>query len=161
MMIRKQQTIDSTVIRGAAKPVRNFVAPAETTAIVRKQRRPLPDKTRHERLIKITPHATQHIEVKTSAVDQAKAFEIRTRSLAIVIGLGMVVLSTYRGWIELFSVGAIVVFGVTFAGVWLVAYSLDIIVSPGFVTLFEAIAKWAIFGYEVIQTWRYRSREND
>lgn len=160
-MGRKQQTIDSTATRGAAKSVKNFVAPAETTAIVPKPRRPLPDQTRHERTIRVTPHATQHIEVKTSAVDQAKAFEIRTRSLAIVTGLGMVVLSTYRGWIELFSVGAIVVFGVTFAGVWLVAYSLDIIVSPGFVTLFEAAAKWLIFGYEVVQTWRYRNRENN
>ena len=84
----------------------------------------------------------------TSHVDRAKGFTIVSIPLAMGVGLGGLLLAAGLFSVPLFSMGALLVFFLTFLGVWLVAFLWHESASPDGVTLWQVLLHYRLLRYE-------------
>lgn len=106
-------------------------------------------------VLDVAPTATQHIEMRTSAVDRAKGFLISNLPLFAAFALVVVLAAINLHGSPLLSWFSFNVFWTTFTGAWLVSYVVTLVVSAEGVALFEAIMKWRIISREQRERWRY------
>lgn len=115
----------------------------------------MPAQTGHHLTLDLTPNATQHVELRTSAVDRAKGHALSTSILGIVLGvLAVLGLWALRGEPYL-SFWLFIVFWLTFAAVWAGSWFWAQLVSPEGVSLFEAWRKWNVVEREQSERWQY------
>ena len=104
--------------------------------------------------IDTTPSATQHVELRTNAIDRALGFMIATSPLAAgfgVVVLGVVVLGF---GVPILSLPALVILFSVFAVVWTVAYLYTLSISAEGVSMYEAQSKWDIIRTEQAMRWQ-------
>lgn len=154
-------TYEEQIAMGLIRKKDPFVAPAKTGEILPPVRRvePVPG---HQAQVNynVTPTATQHILVKTSATDRAQAFNISIKSLSTVVGGAAVLVAIWWGDIPLLSLPAVVVFVLTFAICWVIGYRQSLLHSAEGVSLFEARNKWKVIQYDVKKRWQAYDREH-
>jgi len=93
-------------------------------------------------------------------VDRAWAFNIRTASLAIVIGLAMWIIGGgVIAHFPLFSLAAIAFLVIGFVAVWLVAFLVDARHSPAGLALYNSREYWRFLKRE--QDERHRRMEDE
>ena len=133
----------------------NLVKPVETTAIARRPRLEVlpPAETTHR--LDVPMQATQHIEMKTSAVDRSKGFLIANLPLFGAFALGVWLLSGLVTTTPLFSFLGLCILWSSFVLAWLASYWYTLRVSAEGIAMFEAKSKWRIIEKEHDRRWQH------
>lgn len=103
--------------------------------------------------INAAPLATQHVEVKTSAVDRAKGFLIASVPLYLTFAAAVVAVVVFGFSVPLASLATLTIFFLSFTAAWVVGYCYTLQTSAEGVALYEAKQKWATIRDE--QRWRW------
>lgn len=133
----------------------NIVKPAEITAVAKRgpaQVLPVQD-TRHT--IDVPLAATQHIEMKTSAVDRSKGFLIANVPLFGAFALGVWLLSGLLTTMPLFSFAGLVIMWSSFVLAWLASYFYTLHTSAEGTAHWEARQKWSVIKEEQRRRWAH------
>lgn len=138
---------------------KNFVPalPATTAAIAK---RPLPPQVAHEQNITLDVplQSTQQIVMKTTAVDRAQGFAIKTQQLGLIIGFAVTVASIAFVNVPVFSFWSLAIYVLTYAAVWLYAYYLDLKHSPEGIARNESDRKWGVIERHQERMWDHYDR---
>ena len=138
-----------------ARPA-NFVP-----AIHEEPRRELPAYApRHEIMhtIDLPLSATQHIEMKTSAVDRAKGYLIASTPLYAAFGVGAVLVGVLFFHVPFWSFWAFSIFWLSFVLAWLWGYRETLIRSAEGIAHYEAKRKWDVVSEEQRRRWEHYDR---
>ena len=112
---------------------------------------PIDAEIRHT--IDVAPTATQHIEVKTSAVDRAKGFLLASIPLYAAFATAVVALCVLGFGLPWLSLLMLIVFLLAFVAVWFLGYTYTLQVSAEGVSLYEATEKWDVIKLEQRKRW--------
>ncbi|HMR01778.1 MAG TPA: hypothetical protein PKA43_00240 [Candidatus Competibacter phosphatis] len=148
-------TIEQQRAEGLTRQTTNFVPAVQR----RRDAPPMPVNSQVAHVIDVAPTATQHIEMKTSAVDRAKGFLIASVPLYAAFALAVVAV-VVLGWnVPLWSFPTLIIFWLSFVAAWVVGYAYTLSVSAEGVSLWEAKAKWRILEREQEYRWRHYERQ--
>lgn len=137
----------------------NFVAPLEVTAVAKcgpAQLLPVQD-TSHT--LDVPMQATQHIEMKTSAVDRSKGFLIASVPLFGAFAVGVWLLSGLVTATPLLSFLGLCILWSSFVLAWLASYAYTLHMSAEGVSMYEAKSKWNVIREEQRRRWEYYERQ--
>lgn len=148
-------TLDEQEGMGLRRPVQRFV-PAGP---VRQEAPPMPINSNVALTIDAPPSATQHVEMKTSAVDRALGFLIASVPLYGGFALLVLLVCIFFAGVPLFSLPALVIFWLSFVAAWIIGYAYTLSVSAEGVSYFEARAKWRIISEEHRLRWRFYAKQ--
>lgn len=139
----------------------NFVAPAEITATAKRgPAQVLPvQETAHT--LNVPLAATQHIEMKTSAVDRSKGFLIANVPLFGAFALLMWLLSGVFALAPWFSLTALLIFWLSFVLAWLASYVYTLRVSAEGIAMYESKQKWNVIKEEQRRRWEHYNQLKD
>jgi hypothetical protein len=87
-------------------------------------------------------------ELRTSAVDRAKGFNISTAGLAAMVGVGGVLLAVVGWQMPLFSLTALTTFFTLAMGVWLIAWAWYNLASPDGVGVLSVLLQYRLLRHE-------------
>lgn len=104
----------------------------------------------------VTPNATSHIEMKTSAQDRAIGFLIASMPRTFAFSLAVTLASIVLGGVTL-AASLVILFG-TFSIVELASYIYTLAVSAEGTAHYEARQKWAVIRREQAERWRHYNR---
>lgn len=137
---------------------RNFVPamPSRQSAPVA-----MPINSQVAHVIDAAPVATQHIEMKTSAVDRSKGFLIANVPLFGAFALLMWLLSGVFALAPWFSLTALLIFWLSFVLAWLASYVYTLRVSAEGVAFYESKMKWKVIMREQDRRWGYYEQFKD
>jgi len=155
MTDNKTVTIEEQRAQGLLRRNYTAAAPAEVTTVAKRgaaQLLPVQD-TRHT--IDVPLAATQHIEMKTSAVDRSKGFLIANVPLFGAFAVGVWLLSGLVGSYPLFSFAGLVVMWSSFVLAWLLSYAYTLHTSAEGTAHYEARQKWAVIREEQRRRWEH------
>ena len=115
---------------------------------------------RHEvaHIIDVPMNATQHIELRTSAVDRAKGFLIASVPLYAAFALAVLLLSVLFANVPFWSFWGLAIFWLSFVLAWLWGYRETLRKSAEGIALFEAEEKWSIIREEQRRRWEHYDR---
>lgn len=150
-------TREQQIKMGLIQPAERFVPalPAKQGEIL------LPAQRRHEQTLDVTPTATQHIEMKTSAKDRSLGFLIAGLPLYSAFSLA-VVLACVSFWsIPFLSFGAFLIYWLTFVAAWGSGYVTTLLISAEGIAFFEAWQKWRILAREQQFMWQHYTRKEE
>ena len=102
--------------------------------------------------------ATQHVEMRTSAVDRSKGFLLASVPLYGAFALGVVLMMVLFTGYPFFSFWAFSVFWLSFVLAWAWGYRETLMKSAEGVAFFEAKAKWRIIEREQDRRWEHYER---
>jgi hypothetical protein len=108
--------------------------------------------------IDAAPVATQHVEMKTSAVDRSLGFLIASVPLYAGFALLVLLVSIFFGGVPFLSLPALVIFWLSFVAAWVVGYCYTLSVSAEGVSHYEARNKWAVIREEQRRRWEHYER---
>jgi hypothetical protein len=92
--------------------------------------------------IHIPQQSTMTVDVRTSYRDRAEGFVIETHRFGLVVG-GLAALVAVVGWgYPILTIGTLLIFGLWYGLVWLVAWLFHRIISPEGLALFNAVMMW-------------------
>lgn len=128
----------------------NFVP----VAMQREQATPAPINAEVVHTINATPSATQHIELRTSAVDRALGFAIATSPLAAGFAVVVVGICVLGFGVPLLSLPTLIITFTVFAIVWTIAYLYTLSISAEGVSMFEAQERWGVIKTEQQLRWQ-------
>jgi hypothetical protein len=131
-------------------------------ALHEEQRRELPAYApRHEvtHNINLPLSATQHIEMRTSAVDRAKGFLIGTVPLYGAFAFGVTVAAVWLTGEPLLSFWAFMVFWLSFVLAWIWGYRETLVRSAEGIAHYEAKRKWDVVAEEQRRRWEHYDRQ--
>lgn len=136
---------------------KNFV-PALPNAPVAKRIAPaLPEQSMNYAL-DVPLQSTQQIIMKTTAVDRAQGFAIKTQQLGLIIGFAVTVASIAFADVPVFSFWSLTIYVLTYAAVWLYAYYLDLKHSPEGIARNESDRKWGVIERHQERMWDHYDR---
>ena len=140
----------------------NFVgAGQQTTALAKRPRMEVlpPADTRHT--IDVPMQATQHVEMKTSAVDRSLGFLIASVPLYGGFALLVLLVSIFFAGVPFLSLSALVIFWLSFVAAWVLGYAYTLSVSAEGVSHYEARQKWDVIKTEQRRRWEHYERLTD
>lgn len=108
--------------------------------------------------IDAAPHATQHVEMRTSAVDRAKGHLIAMVPLYATVASAVVAVCVLGFGLPWLAVPTITIFVVVFAAAWVVTWLAQLRISPEGVNYMEADRKWGIIEREHAKRWEHWER---
>lgn len=126
----------------------------QTTALARVPRAEVMPQTPVH--FEVTPTATSHIEMKTSAQDRAIGFLIASMPRTFAFSLAVTIASIVLGGVTL-AASLVILFG-TFSIVELASYIYTLAVSAEGTAHYEARQKWAVIRREQAERWRHYNR---
>jgi hypothetical protein len=148
-------TIEQQRAEGLTRTTTHFVPAAPA----RRDAPPMPVNSQVAHVIDAQPTATQHIEMRTSAVDRAKGFLIASVPLYAAFALAVVAVVVVGWRVPVFSLATVIIFWLSFVAAWIVGYAYTLSVSAEGVSLFEARSKWRILEREQQYRWRHYERQ--
>jgi hypothetical protein len=105
--------------------------------------------------LNVPMQSTQHIEMKTSAVDRSKGFLIANVPLFGAFAVGVWLLSGWVASYPLFSFMGLIILWSSFVLAWLASYWYTLRVSAEGIAMFEARAKWDVVKREQQYRWNH------
>jgi hypothetical protein len=108
--------------------------------------------------IDVTPTATTHIDVRTSEVDRAKGFLLRSVPLYAAFALLVLLVTVFFSGVPFLSLSALTIFWLSFVAAWLLAYCYDLSRSPSGIAHMEATRKWDLIEREHDRRWQHYER---
>lgn len=142
--------------QGLLRQQRGFVPAAP---LARRDAPPMPLNSQVAHVIDAAPVATQHVEMRTSAVDRSLGFLIASVPLYAGFALLVLLVSIFFGGVPLLSLPALVIFWLSFVAAWLVGYTYTLSVSAEGVSHFEARSKWRLLEREQQYRWQHYERQ--
>lgn len=136
----------------------NFVAPAEITTVAKRGPAQLLPVQETSHTLDVPMQATQHIEMKTSAVDRSKGFLIANVPLFGAFAVGVWLLSGLVTSTPLLSFLGLCILWSSFVLAWLASYAYTLHMSVEGVSMWEARAKWRVIAEEQRRRWEYYER---
>jgi len=138
---------------------KNFVAalPMQATAVAKRMPPPAPSQEMNY-TIDVPLQSTQQIVMKTTAVDRAQGFAIKTQQLGLIIGFAVTVASVAFVDVPVFSFWSLTIYVLTYAAVWLYAYYLDLKHSPEGIARNESDRKWGVIERHQDRMWDHYDR---
>lgn len=130
-------------------------------ALYEEPRRELPSYApKHEVMhtIDVPVNATQHIEMRTSAVDRSKGFLIGTVPLYGAFALGVLFMAVQFANVPLWSFSGLMIFWLSFVLAWLWGYRETLIRSAEGIAHYEAKRKWDVVAEEQRRRWEHYDR---
>ena len=106
-------------------------------------------------VIDVAPVATQHVEMKTSAVDRAQGFLIASVPLYAGFATAVAGVCVFGFAVPIFSMATFIIFWLSFVAAWVVGYAYTLQISPEGVSLFEAKEKWGVIRREQEYRWNH------
>ncbi|MEZ4864141.1 MAG: hypothetical protein R3C14_22705 [Caldilineaceae bacterium] len=125
----------------------------------RQEHRPLPIHADVSHTLDVAPTSTQHVEVRTSAVDRGKGFLLVTIPLNFAFGVLASVLVAVGAGVPFVSIPTLLVGFIVFVLGWFLAYRDTLQHSAEGVALFEARSKWDIIKAEHDRRWDHYERQ--
>ena len=119
---------------------------------------PMPVDAQIVHTIDAAPLATQHVEMRTSAVDRAKGFLIASVPLYVAFATAVVAVVAIGWSVPVWSLATFVIFWLSFVAAWVVGYTYTLSVSAEGVSLFEAKSKWDVIKREQSKRWEHYER---
>lgn len=147
-------TLEEQEAQGYRRPQQKFV-PAGP---VRRDLPAMPINANIVHTIDAAPVATQHVEMKTSAVDRSLGFLIASVPLYGGFALVVVLVSVFFGGVPFLSLPALVIFWLSFVAAWVVGYTYTLSVSAEGVSHYEARQKWDVIKEEQRRRWEHYER---
>lgn len=154
-MVTRTYNDDGSPPNTMIAPRKNFVAPD----VSRETSKPiiLPvQETAHT--LNVPMQATQHIEMRTNAVDRSKGFLIANVPLFGALALGVWLLSGLLTTTPLFSFLGLCILWSSFVLAWLISYWYTLRVSAEGIAMYEAEAKWGVIREEQRRRWEHYDR---
>lgn len=111
-----------------------------------------------QHVIDVPLSATQHIEMKTSAVDRALGFLIANVPLFAAFAVGVVLVSYVGFNVPFLSIPALVIFWLSFVAAWLISYGYTLSLSAEGVAHYEARQKWQVIKREQKERWNHYNK---
>lgn len=136
----------------------NFVA-AEITAVAKRGPAQMLTVQDTSHTLDVPMQSTQHIEMKTSAVDRAKGYLIATLPLLAAFALGVWLLAGLVTATPLFSFLGLCILWSSFVLAWVASYWFTLHVSAEGVSMYEARSKWGILREEQRRRWEYYEKQ--
>lgn len=125
-----------------------------TPALARRDPPPAPISAEIVHTINTTPSATQHVELRTSAVDRALGFAIATSPLAAGFAVVVVGICAVGFGVPLLSLPTLIITFTVFATVWTMAYLYTLHISAEGVSMYEAQQRWGVIRDEQRFRWQ-------
>ena len=144
-------TLEEQEEAGYRRPIQKFV-PAGP---VRRDLPAMPINASVNHTIDAAPVATQHVEMKTSAVDRALGFLIASVPLYGGFALLVLLVSVFFAGVPFLSLPALVIFWLSFVAAWVVGYCYTLSVSAEGVSHYEARQKWDVIKEEQRRRWAH------
>jgi hypothetical protein len=119
---------------------------------------PMPINSQVAHVIDAAPVATQHVEMRTSAVDRAKGFLLASVPLYASFATGVVAVCILGFAVPMWSFPTLVIFWLSFVAAWVVGYAYTLSVSAEGVAHYEARQKWDILKEEQRRRWAHYER---
>lgn len=132
----------------AHQPRQNFVPALPARQVERR-----PDANTYT--IDVPLASTQHIEMRTNAVDRAKGFLLSNIPLVAAFALGVSILRVTATGAPFWTMATLAWFWAVFVLAWLISYCVTLLLSAEGVAFFEAYSKWRLLGREQENIWRY------
>lgn len=153
------RTVTSAEQLGAGMIKRSNYVAAEITAVAKRgPAQVLPvQETAHT--LDVPLQSTQHIEMKTSAVDRSKGFLIANVPLFAAFAVGVWLLSGLVTATPLLSFLGLCILWSSFVLAWLASYAYTLHMSAEGVSMYESKQKWAILKDEQRRRWAYYERQ--
>lgn len=148
-------TIEQQRAAGLLRQQRGFVPAAP---LARREAPPMPVNSQVAHIIDAAPVATQHIEMRTSAVDRALGFLIASVPLYAGFALLVLLVSVFYAGVPFLSLPALVIFWLSFVAAWVVGYTYTLSVSAEGVSHYEARQKWDVIKEEQRRRWAHYER---
>lgn len=141
-------------LRRGKQPRDNFVPAVrqEVTAAALRPAPPIQSEVRH--VVDIQPISTQHVEMKTSAIDRAKGFLLATLPLCGAFALAVVGVCVVGFGVPWFSVYSLLIAFVVFVTAWSVTYCYTLQISAEGVSYMEAVERMSIVRDEQKYRWQ-------
>lgn len=111
--------------------------------------------------IDAAPVATQHVEMRTSAVDRSLGFLIASVPLYAGFALLVLLVSIFFAGVPFLSLPALVIFWLSFVAAWIIGYCYTLSVSAEGVSHYEARQKWGVIKEEQRRRWAHYERLTD
>jgi hypothetical protein len=147
-------TIEQQESMGLRRPSQKFV-PAGP---VRRDLPAMPLNASVNHTIDAAPVATQHVEMKTSAVDRSLGFLIASVPLYAGFALLVLLVSIFFGGVPFLSLPALVIFWLSFVAAWIIGYAYTLSISAEGVSHYESRQKWAVIREEQRRRWAHYER---
>ena len=135
----------------------NFVPALPNAPVAKRQPVPAPMQEINYTL-DVPLQSTQQIVMKTTAVDRAQGFTIKTQQLSLIIGFAVTVASIAFAKVPVFSFWSLSIYVTTYAAVWLYAYYLDLKHSPEGIARNESDRKWGVIERHQERMWDHYDR---
>lgn len=148
-------TLEEQVKMGLRNPPKSRFTPV----LARREPPAAPINASVTHTIDATPSATQHIELRTSAVDRALGFAIATSPLAAGFAVVVVGICVLGFGVPMLSLPTLIITFTVFATVWTIAYLYTLSISAEGVSMYEAQEKWNILREEQRRRWAYYERQ--
>lgn len=97
--------------------------------------------------------ATQHVDMRTSAVDRSKGFLIAATPLYLAFGVGAVLLGVLFFDVPVWSFWSFATFWLSFVAAWMFGYWQTLEKSAEGISHYEARRKWDIIAEEQRRRW--------
>lgn len=124
-------------------------------ATVRREAPPMPINSNVALTIDAPPTSTMHTDVRTSEVDRAKGFLLRSVPLYGAFALLVLLVTIFFYNVPFLSLPALVIFWLSFVMAWLLAYCYDLSHSPAGIAHYESRMKWRIIEREHDRRWAH------
>ena len=151
-MERNTVTIEEQRAAGLTRPQANYV-PAPIQRRTAAPMMPINSQVAH--VIDAAPVATQHVEMRTSAVDRAKGFLIASVPLYMAFAVAVVGVCVVGWRVPVFSLATFIIFWLAFVAAWIVGYTYTLNVSAEGVAHYEARQKWDVIREEQRRRWEH------
>jgi hypothetical protein len=120
-------------------------------ALRKEEIKPLPNQ---EITIGVDHPARQVVQVRTSAVDRAKGYQLVITPLALALAfLAVLVSLTLEN--EFFSFASFLIFWLVFCAVWLAGWIVTAMATPEFVSWYSAKRQWNVIEREQFERWEH------
>lgn len=140
---------------GLLRQQRGFVPAAP---LARRDAPPMPLNSQVAHVIDAAPVATQHVEMKTSAVDRAKGFLIASVPLYAGFALLVLLVSVFFADVPFLSLASLLIYWLSFVAAWIIGYTYTLSVSAEGVSHYESRQKWAVIKEEQRRRWEHYER---
>jgi hypothetical protein len=151
-------TVEQQRAQGLLRPQAQRYVPAGP---VRRDLPAMPINANINHTIDAAPVATQHVEMRTSAVDRALGFLIASVPLYAGFALVVLLVSVFFAHVPFLSLPALVIFWLSFVAAWVIGYTYTLSVSAEGVSHYESRQKWDVIKTEQRLRWQHYNRLTD
>ncbi|HMN30018.1 MAG TPA: hypothetical protein PKE45_17835 [Caldilineaceae bacterium] len=112
----------------------------------------------HQVELAVNHPATQHVELRTSAVDRAKGFQWMITPISIVVAVLAVIVSLAFDN-EFLSFWSLLIFWLTFCVVYVAGWAFTALMTPEFISLYSARRQWDVIDREQERRWQHYEQQ--